>query len=108
LYIQKYTINYLFTHSIQNRLFDYIIGIKNDFGREGNEVYRILSLCNRNVYQYLIAPEESKLSPQPLSYQIYMGTAKPPAPQQAPQKISSPFKTVMVDANGRPKPIKLR
>ena len=38
---------------------------------------------NRFVYQQIIEPKEKELSPQPLSYQIFMGTA-----QQ--QNISSP------------------
>ncbi len=37
-------------------------------------------LPNRLIYAWSIAPIESKESPQPLSYQIYMGTAKPPPP----------------------------
>jgi hypothetical protein len=35
---------------------------------------------NRIMYLLAIAQTESKESPQPLSYQIYMGTAKPPPP----------------------------
>ena len=63
---------------------------------------------NRVFYAKFIAPEESKLSPQPLSYQIYMGTAKPPASQQSSSKLTSQINTGMLDANKRPKPIKLR
>lgn len=35
---------------------------------------------NRGIYALGIAQTEAKESPQPLSYQIYMGTAKPPPP----------------------------
>jgi hypothetical protein len=35
---------------------------------------------NRSIYSLGIAQTEEKESPQPLSYQIYMGTAKPPQP----------------------------
>ena len=81
---------------------DYLDKVKQDLDKStlwGN---------NRTVYAFVIAPEESKLSPQPLAYQIYMGTAKPPASQQGSSKLTSQFNTGMLDANKRPKPIKLR
>jgi hypothetical protein len=36
-------------------------------------------LPNRYLYAFVIAPKEDNLTPQPLSFQIFMGTAKPPA-----------------------------
>ena len=39
-----------------------------------------ITLPNRWAYGWFILQTESKESPQPLSYQIYMGTAKPPPP----------------------------
>jgi hypothetical protein len=39
-----------------------------------------MSLPNRFAYGWLISQTESKESPQPLSLQIFMGTAEPPPP----------------------------
>ena len=93
---------------ILNKIYDFITGTTNDIIINGKSALMLTMMySNRIAYKLLIDPEESKLSPQPLSYQIFMGTAKPPAPQQGLSKLTSPFKTVMVDANGKPKPVKL-
>lgn len=44
---------------------------------------------NRNAYEIFIAPIESQMTPPPLSYQIYMGTAEPPSEMMSLPGISS-------------------
>jgi hypothetical protein len=39
-----------------------------------------MSYPNRFIYSFVLLRSEAKESPQPLSYQIFMGTAKPPSP----------------------------
>ena len=54
---------------------------------------------NRQLYKFLIEKFESRITPPPLSYQIYMGTVSPPSGSTSNKPL---------DANKRPKPITLR
>lgn len=47
-------------------------------------------LSTRNVYKEVSEQRESKQTPTPLSYQIYMGTAQPPASSSTSSATPSP------------------
>jgi hypothetical protein len=78
---------------IQNGMFPLDTYIKNFLsqntmsnGEKYNPTLIAQTYPNRYVYEVLIAPKESELSPQPLSYQIFMGTTQ----QQNNSSSSSP------------------
>jgi len=91
--IDDYVKNYL-NNNTDNAIPENILKSINAYKKqnETNADYLSKRVSNRELYANYIEPKEKLKSPQPLSYQIYLGTAQPPP--DAPSPSSSIFPSI--------------